>query len=296
LENIGYRISYNYSYEQKNHLVHKVDAIVTQNSPATIAIQPLANRDGILQMAVSASAQKYSTPDDLSFRMTVGSDLETKPIIEYIAKNYKSVAIFYMNNEIGLSQSVSLDKGLKDQSVKIITNESFPVEANDFRSYLTKIKGSKPDVVYVAGLTAHLNNVLKQMKELGINAKFMTFRTGDDVNLIKQSGDLAEGIIFTSNFDPDGTSADILGFVNDFKNKYGDVPDSYAAEGYEGMRFVGKAFAKCGKDYSCIKDYLANTKDYPTVLGNISFDSNGDIYYSYFLKTVKGGKFVKLGE
>jgi len=53
------------------------------------------------------------------------------------------------------------------------------------------------------------------------------------------------------------------------------------------------AFAECGKDYECIKDYLTNLKNYNSVFGKLSFDNNGDVYYDFFYKTVKDGQFVK---
>ncbi len=273
---------------------YDIDAIITQNSPSAIVIEPLAKKDGILQMAVSASAEKYTSPDDLSFRMTAGSNFEVMPMIEFINKNYKRVAILYMNNEIGMSEASSLQKGLeKNSGLMIVSHDSFPVETNDFRTLLTKIKVGHPDAIYIAGLASHINNFLKQMKELDVSAKVLTFRTGEDPVLLSNSGELAEGVIFTSNFDPESKDAEALRFVSDYENKYGQKPDSYAAEGYEGMRFVGMAFAKCNRDYDCIKDYLINIKNYPTVFGNISFNNNGDIEYDFFLKTVKNGKFVK---
>jgi branched-chain amino acid transport system substrate-binding protein len=275
--------------------LHNVDAVITQTSPAAVAIEPLAQKDGILQMAISASAVKYTTPDDLTFRMTGSAILEAIPMVAYINKSFKKVAFLNMNNEIGVSAATAVQDGLKKSgSVVISSSDGFEVSSNDFRTLLLKVKTDKPDAVYIAGLTSHILAALKQMKELGINATLLTFRTGDDETLIKTGGDLVEGMVFSSNFADDSTNPEVLDFVKRYEVKYGDKPNSYAAEGYDAVRFVGKAFVKCGKDYSCIQKYLSSIKDEPSLFGNISFNNDGDIFYDFFLKTIKGGKFVEV--
>src|SRR3989344_1755041 len=81
---------------------HSIDAIITQTSPVAVAIKPLAEKDGILQMAVSASASTYSSVDDLSFRTTGDSMIETAVIADLIKSKYSETALIGMNNEIGV--------------------------------------------------------------------------------------------------------------------------------------------------------------------------------------------------
>lgn len=78
------------------------------------------------------------------------------------------------------------------------------------------------------------------------------------------------------------------------REKYGNNPDGYAADGYEGFKLLALAFINYGKDNTCMKSWLENLKDYKSVFGDIKFDTNGDVFYNFFLKTVKDGKFVKL--
>ena len=46
--------------------------------------------------------------------------------------------------------------------------------------------------------------------------------------------------------------------------------------------------------YECVQNYLTNLRDYDSVLGKLSFDENGDVYYDFFVKTVRNGEFVRL--
>ncbi len=275
--------------------LHSIDAIITHSSPASIATQPLAKADGILQMAVSAGVSKYTSPDDLSFRTTGSAQLEAIPLIAHINKNYKNVAILYMNNEVGLSIATAVSDGIKKSALSsVLSFDAFDVTRNDFRTELIKIKKDNPDAIFIGGLTSHILVVLRQMKELGIDVQPLTFRTGDDQTLIKNGGELVEGLIFSSNFADESDNPEVVDFVRRFEEKYKEKPNSYAAEGYEGVRFVGMAFDECGKDYACIKNYLSTIKDANSLFGKISFNVDGDVSYNFFLKAIVDGKFSKL--
>ncbi len=270
-------------------------AVITHASPVALAIQPLAKTDGILQMAVSASAKKYSSPNDLSFRVSPTTDEEVKVTADFIkSKKYKKVSILYFNNDVGVSASESLTNELAGSSSAVVTKEAFALDATDYRTHLLKIKQASSDAVYAVGTAAHLSNILKQADELKLKVQFLGFRSSEDPLLIKNAGPLAEGFIYTYGFDSQSDTPEIKSFVRSYKTKYNSVPDGYSAEGYEGMMLVASAFDKCRKDYVCIQKYLSSLKEYPSIFGLLSFDGNGDVSYPFFLKEVKNGQFVKL--
>ena len=281
---------------QKLMAEHKIQAVITHTSPASVATLPLSTKDGILQMGVSAASEKYSAPNDLTFRTTVGSDAETAVISDYIKNTCGgSVKILNMNNEIGVSETVSMRKQLAERNVKIDFDQAFPVETTDFRPFITKLKQAiGSNCLFLPALSSHITTFLKQAKDLNYSPKILSFRTIDDPTLIKNSGVLAEGVIFSSTFDPEGSNPLTKTFVDAYRKAYGTEPDTYGAEGYVGAQLVIEAFVKCGTDYKCMFDYLSTIKDMPSVFGNISLDKNGDAFYNYFLKIIKDGKSVVL--
>lgn len=273
-----------------------IDAVIAHTSPVAVAVAPLAIKDSKPIMAVSASANAYSTPDDLSFRTTSGTSIEVLPMISYIKNNFKSVSILYMNNEIGSSISTSLRSGINNSDVKIATDSGYAVDTNDFRTLVLKAIEQKSEAIYVAGLASHISNVLKQLKELNSNIPVLSFRTAEDQTLIKNSGSLANNVVFTSAFDPSSDNPEMIEFNRAYVDKWKEIPDSYAAESYEGIRLLGSAYSKCGKDSLCIKDYLSGLRNYQSIFGPLNVDNKGDVAYTFFLKTVRNGEFVRLGE
>ncbi len=86
------------------------------------------------------------------------------------------------------------EKAVKKAGGKVVGREFTNDKATDFNAILTKLKGKKPDLVFYGGMDAVAGPMLRQMKQLGINAKYMG---GDGIcstELIKLAGDgMADG-------------------------------------------------------------------------------------------------------
>jgi len=276
--------------------INDIDAVITAASQVSLAIQPLSTEDNILQMAIFSSADKYSTLDDLSFRISTRNVIESGAVAKLIKENdYEKLAIIYLNNDFGVGFKDSLKSKLTEQevSIDIVNEESFLLTDSDFRTILTKIKENNPDAIFMVGIAAKYALILQQAEELGIDSQFISMRSAEDPVLINVAGNLANGLIYTYPFDASSQSQEIENFVKAYKDKYGVVPDAYAAEGYEGFKLTALAFIECGKDYNCIQNYLTNLEDYNSIFGSLSFDESGDVNYGFFPKKVENEKFVR---
>lgn len=277
---------------------YDIDAVITQASNVAVAVQPLAMKDGILQFSASVLANNYSTPNDLSFRLTAKGDIEAVPAIKYMEKKgYKKMAILSMTNEIGTSLTDSLVRSAEGTGVTVVAKETFSPDVVDFRTQLSKIKVTGPDVIYLASLASHSAQIMKQAKELGIRAVYMSYRAAEDPALIKNAPDLASQLVYTNAFDDKVNTPEVQTFVKTWNEKYpNEVPTAYAAEAYQSVLFMAEVFGLCGKDYVCIQQKLNEFKNHPSVFGPLSFDENGDVMYDFFFKTIKDRKFVRLEE
>jgi len=273
----------------------EIDAVITAASHVSLAIKPSVEEDGILQMAIFSSAGDYSSLNDLSFRTSTRNEIETEAVAELIRnKGYKRIEIIYINNDFGISFKNAMKKILISQDIDILSEEAIALDTTDYRTILAKMQNEEPDAIFMVGLASQYSEIIKQAHELGIETQFLTMRSAEDPILIRNAGELANGLIYTYPFDATSQTKEIREFSNSFEKKYGTIPDAYAAEGYEGFRLVAYAFEVCSKDYLCVKNYLTNLKDYDSVLGKLSFDENGDVYYDFFVKTVRNGEFVRL--
>ncbi len=263
------------------------------SSQEVLSIAPIAERSGIILFSPGASSPEITNAGDYIFR-NVSSDVYEASLMAhfvYDSLNFKSIAILYNHSDYGIGVSKVFEDVFKNKGGKIFS-ESYADGANDFRTQLLKIKKENPEAVYFVGYT-EMGNAVKQAVEMGIKARFITTAIFEDDAILKSASNAAENIIFTSiTFDMDNPSERARKFVNAYKTQYNKNPDGYAAVSYDAIYILKDAVEISKQKSISIKDALYEIKDFPGLLGNMSFDENGDVILPIKLKTVKNGKFV----
>ncbi|MFH1890990.1 MAG: ABC transporter substrate-binding protein [Candidatus Kuenenbacteria bacterium] len=268
--------------------------LITGASPISLAISPLANQDEILQMGVFSSVADYSSPNDFTFRVTPRSEVENKKIASWaIEQGYKKFAFLYDNSPWGLGHYNFIKSEIEELGGEITSVESFLITDNDFRTQLIKIKNKNSEAIFILAHAQNAGMILKQAKELGLEKQFLGNKAIESIELLDIAGEATEGIIYPYSFNPDSDDVRVRNFVSDYQSEYKEIPTTYVAEGYDAMSLIIKSIKQCeGADSQCMKNNLLNAKDYPGILGNMTFDENGDVFYDYFIKTVRNGQFV----
>jgi branched-chain amino acid transport system substrate-binding protein len=81
--------------------------------------------------------------------------------------------------------------------------------------------------------------------------------------------------------------------VENYNTKFGVEPNNYAARSYATLHILAEAIANAeSTDAAAIRDALANIRDFDTILGQFSFDTNGDAVYAPKVLIVKDGKLI----
>ena len=270
---------------------YNIPVVITLSSDVSLAISPLANQDKVLQMAIVASTPAYTSSGDFTFRTTTRAEQEDKELAKAITSHYKKIALIYNNNERGLGHRNVLKREIERLDGEIVIEEAISPKGLDFRSHLMKIKERNPEAICIVAEPRNIGLILKQAEELGIKSQFFGTRSVEHKDVISIAGKSAEGIIYTFSFDPKSDNPLVRDVVERYREKYGEIPDYVAAEAYDALMLIANALNKCGKDTECMKEYLFGIK-YTGLLGSLTFDENGDVFYSYRLKTIRNGQFV----
>ncbi len=274
------------------------------NSGTSIPASKIYSDAGIPQISPSATNPKYTRQGFKTTFRVVADDVQLGGTLgKYAVGTLKGKAIAVIDDRTAYGQGVAeeFSKAVVAAGGTVVAKEFTTDKATDFNAILTTIKGKKPDVVFFGGMDAVAGPMLRQMKSLGINAKFMG---GDGIcssELVKLAGDAvtdnqvfcaeAGGVEKGSKFE-----AAKLDFDNKFKAKFGTPVQVYAPYVYDSVKIMVAAMVKAGSsDPAKYLPVLAATKDYQGVTGAISFDEKGDIKGGALtLQTIKGGKLEVL--
>ena len=168
------------------------------NSGVTIPASAVYNQAKIPMISGSATNPKLTEQGFNNIFRNVGRDDQQGPAVaQYLqSMKVKKVAIVDDATAYGEGLANEVEKTLKAGGVQIVAREKTNDKATDFKAILTKMKGRGPDSVFYGGMDATGGPMLKQARELGINAVF-SFGDGACTDTMKQlAGEkTAEGFI-----------------------------------------------------------------------------------------------------
>jgi branched-chain amino acid transport system substrate-binding protein len=277
----------------------KVSGIVGHlNSGTTIPASKIYNDAGIPQISPSATNPKYTRQGFKTAFRVVADDVHLGGTLgRYAVKDLKGKAIAVIDDRTAYGQGVAeeFEKAVKAAGGNLVGHEFTTDKSTDFMSILTTIKGKKPDIVFFGGMDAVGGPMLKQMKSLGLSAKFMG---GDGIcttELVKLAGDaMADGQVVCA--EAGGVDGPLKKGMDDFgvkyKKRFNDDVKLYAPYVYDAVSVMVDAMQRAkSSDPAKYLPELAKTPGYKGVTGTISFDSKGDIKNGALtLYTYKAGK------
>jgi branched-chain amino acid transport system substrate-binding protein len=276
----------------------KVQGVIGHlNSGTTIPASQLYNAAGIPQISPSATNPKYTRQGYAGAFRVVADDVHLGGTLgKYAVETLKGKNIAVIDDRTAYGQGVAeeFEKAVKAAGGNLVGHEFTTDKASDFNAILTTLKGKKPDIVFFGGMDAVAGPMLKQMKQLGINAKFMG---GDGICTAELAKLAAEGMADENVFCAEAggvegeQKAGMDKFRADFKAKYNAEVQVYAPYVYDAVKVMALAMVTAGS--SDPAKYLPALKsiNYKGVTGNIAFDEKGDIKNGALtLFTYKGGK------
>ena len=253
------------------------------NSGTTIPASKIYFEAGIPQISPSATNPKFTMQGyKTAFRVVANDGQLGGTLGRYAINDLKGKAIAIIDDRTAYGQGVAdeFEKAVKAAGGKVVGREFTNDKATDFAAILTKLKGSKPDVVFFGGMDAVAGPMLRQMKQLGVKAKFLG---GDGIctaELAKLAGDAMsdEQVVCA---EAGGVTAKqekgLEDFKARFKQKFNAEVQIYAPYVYDATMVMASAMQKANSaDPAKYLPELAKIS-MNGVTGTIAFDAKGDI-------------------
>ena len=250
------------------------------NSGTSIPASKIYSDAGITQISPSATNPDYTKQGFKTTYRLVATDAQQGPALaNYVAKtlNAKTVAIIDDSTQYGKGLADEFEKTVKASGVKVVTREASNNKATDFKAILTKIKGSKPDVIMYGGMDATGGPLTKQAAELGIKSKIV----GGDGMCTEKLAELAGDAVVNVTCSEAGKALTKMAQGADFQKRYKERFNAdvqiYAPFTYDAVYVLVDAMKRANStDPAKILVVMPETK-MNGLVGNIAFDSKGDM-------------------
>jgi branched-chain amino acid transport system substrate-binding protein len=216
---------------------------------------------------------------------TVTTDAYQGPnMANYLFHQHKVKSVYVLDDggAFGVGIADSFQRRAQELGMKILGRDRLDPKEADYKTILTKIKGSSPDALYYGGvmqaaakLAPQSHEVIPRVIKAGSDGVY-------DLSWPKQSGKEAIEGWFCSQASPElVTSPKLEAWVTKFKQEMKRDPTNYAITAYDAVYVIADAVertAKGGKPLSrsTLRDAIQATK-MSSIQGPIAFDANGDI-------------------
>lgn len=258
-------------------------------------VGPEADLNGVPIMGTSTTAEGIPQIGEYVFRNSLPEALAIPASIDKAIEKYdaKKVAILYGNDDVFTKSGFdTMKKAAEEKGLEILTIETFQKGQSDYNAQLTKIKGLKPDLILASALYNEGAVIMDQARKLGIDVPFVGGNGFNSPEVIKIAGDAANGLIVATPWYGDKDDQKVQDFVKKYEEKYGKKPDQFAAQAYDALYIMAEALKNAGDaDRDAVRDALAETKDFQGILGNFSFDKDGDVVMEPTVLIIDEGKF-----
>jgi branched-chain amino acid transport system substrate-binding protein len=272
------------------------------NSGTTVPASRIYNAAGIPQITPSATTPQYTHQGFKGAFRLVASDSKVGAALgRYAVTTLKAQRIAVIDDRTAFGQGLADEfiRGVKAAGgADVVSRQYTNDRATDFNAILTQIKGRQPDVVFYGGMDAVAGPLLKQMKSLGINARFM----GGDGICSERLGELSAGAS-GDNLVTCAVAGGVTGtqekgyadFVARYQQRYKLTLQTYAPYAYDAVMVLATAMRNAGSaDPRRYLPELAKVR-YRGVTGDIAFDANGDLADAAMtIYTYRGGRKTKL--
>ena len=259
----------------------KVNGIIGHlNSGTTIPASRIYSDNGIPQISPSATAVAYTAQGfKTAFRVMANDGQQGKVLGEFAAKNLgaKKIAVIDDRTAYGQGLADEFVKSAQGNGAEIVAREYTTDKAVDFTAVLTSIKGKKPDLVFFGGMDPQGVPLVRQLKSLGLAAKFMMGDGGYTPKLIELAGAAAEGTYASLPGVPLEQMPGGKEFSQRYEAKYKQPIQLYAPYCYDAVNVMIAAMQKAGSAEPA--KYLPELAkvEHNGVTAKITFDEKGDL-------------------
>ena len=249
-------------------------------SGAAIPASRIYEQAGIPAITPSSTSPKLTRQGyKTTYRVIANDTQQGSAMAKFATGVLKAQRIAVIDDRTAYGQGLAdaLVDSLKQLGIKPVGREFTNDKATDFAAILTKLKAAKPDAIFYGGMDAQGAPLLKQMKQLGISAKYLS---GDGVctaEMIKIAGAAMSGDVYCTQA---GIPMDKMpagkAFNERFTKRFNVPVQLYAPYSYDATNALIEAMKLANS--SDPAKYLAQLQkvSFKGVTGNIAFDAQGD--------------------
>jgi len=245
-------------------------------SSRSIAAGSVAQQYKIPMISPSSTNPKVTQIGDYIFRVCFIDPFQGAVMAKFAVNHLKmkKAAVFRdIRSDYSMGLANFFAEEYKRLGGEIVSDLAYASGDMDFKSQLTKINSTKPDLIFVPGYYTEVGLIARQAKEQRFKGMLLGGDGWDSEKLTEIAGESILGGYFSNHYSHEDKNPVVQNFVANYKAKFNEVPNGLAAMGYDAALVAIDAI-KRAPDTSpkSIRDAIAATKNFQAVTGIITIN------------------------
>jgi branched-chain amino acid transport system substrate-binding protein len=268
-----------------------------ETSGTTIPASKIYHTAGIPQISPSSTSPAYTRQGFATAFRVVANDVQLGQALgRYAVGSMKAKRVAVVDDRTAYGQGLVTEfaRSLQQQGGSVVAKEFTHDKATDFSAIITRIRATRPDLVFFGGMSATAGPMLRQMKQLGMNVRMMGGDgiCSDEIHKLS-GGTMADGQVVCA--EAGGVQGEARAgmdkFRADYKQRFGIDVQINAPYAYDAVMTMAEAMRQAGSAQPAKYLPVLHKIQYKGVTGPIAFDARGDIRDGTItLYSFKGGK------
>jgi len=274
----------------------KVDLLIGPYSSAvTSAVSTVAEKHHMTMLGPEAADVKiYQRGYKYNFQaQTQASRYMQGALALAKSKGYRKLAMLSEDTAFPKAVASEVVKLAPDSGLEVVFNETYPKGTSDFSALLTKVKQTGADVVFANSYLPDSQGIIRQSRELGVEAKMFAVAVGAAEPEFGNLGSTGEYVFGATQWAATMPWPGNAGFAERYQKKFGRAPDYHSASNYAAGQVLEAALKETGAvDQEKLAAAIRKLK-VDTVYGRFEVDSNSiQVGYTSALLQWQKGKQV----
>ena len=276
----------------------------TVTTTPCIAVSAEAYSERVFMLTPSASSTKVIEGKDNMYQVCFTDPAQGSASAQYIVDNNLATKVGIIYNS-GSDYSTGITQTFEEKAaelgLEVVAKQAFTSDDNtDYSVQVAAMKDAGAELVFLPIYYTPASQILKQANAIGYDTTFFGVDGMDGIlSLEGFDTSRAEGVMLLTPFSADAEDEKTQKFVSTYQDLYGEVPNQFAADAYDGIYALYTACEKAGitaeTSYADACDMLIAAFQEITVeglTGTMTWAATGEVTKTPMAVVIKDGVYV----
>ena len=276
----------------------------TVTTTPCIAVSAEAYSERVFMLTPSASSTKVIEGKDNMYQVCFTDPAQGSASAQYIVDNNLATKVGIIYNS-GSDYSTGITQTFEEKAaelgLEVVAKQAFTSDDNtDYSVQVAAMKDAGAELVFLPIYYTPASQILKQANAIGYDTTFFGVDGMDGIlSLEGFDTSLAEGVMLLTPFSADAADEKTQKFVSTYQDLYGEVPNQFAADAYDGIYALYTACEKAGitaeTSYADACDMLIAAFQEITVeglTGTMTWAATGEVTKTPMAVVIENGVYV----